>query len=48
VAAAYRQRGSDATREAPTVIAVGLTGRSRETGRAVWGGGEARSTEEAG
>ncbi len=26
----------------------GSTGNSRETGRAVWGGGEARSTDEAG
>ena len=25
-----------------------LTGNSRETGRAVWGDGEARSTDEAG
>ena len=27
---------------------LGSTGNSRETGRAVWGGGEVRSTEEAG
>src|ERR1700729_1486509 len=41
-------RGLKATREAPAVIAVGSTGSSRETGRAVWGGGEACSTDEAG
>jgi hypothetical protein len=27
---------------------VGSTGNSREIGRAVWGGGEARITDEAG
>jgi len=27
---------------------MGSTGNSRETGRAVWGGGEVRSTAEAG
>ena len=41
-------KGTKATRETPTVIAVGSTGGSRGTGRAVWGGGEARSTDEAG
>jgi hypothetical protein len=48
MATACRHRRPEATREAPTVIAVRSTGTSRETGRAVWGGGEARSTEEAG
>ena len=49
MAMACRQRRPDATREAPAVIAVsGSTGNSRETGRAVWGSGEVRSTEEAG
>ena len=48
VATACKQRGLKATREAPAVIAVGSTGSSRETGRAVWGGGEACSTDEAG
>ena len=48
VATACRHRGHDATREAPAVIAEGSTGNSRETGWAVWGGGEARSTDEAG
>jgi len=38
-----------ATRETPAVIAFsGSTGNSRETGRAVWGGGEVRTTDEAG
>jgi len=45
-ATACKQRGSDATREAPAVLQS--TGNSRETGRAVWGGGEARSTGEVG
>ena len=48
VATACKQRGLKATREAPTVIAVGSTGSSRETGRPVWGDGEACSTNEAG
>lgn len=48
LATACRQRGPDATREAPAAIAVGSTGNSRETGWAVWGGGEARTTDEAG
>ena len=48
VATACRHSGPGATREAPAVIAVGSTGNSRETGRAVWGGGEVRSTDEAG
>ena len=48
VATACRHRGPGATREAPAVIAVGSTGNSREPGRAVWGDGEARTTEEAG
>ena len=49
MATACRHRRSDATREAPAVSAVTRsTGSSRETGRAVWGGGEARSTDEAG
>jgi hypothetical protein len=31
------------------ILAVwGSTGNSREPGRAIWGGGEARSTDEAG
>jgi hypothetical protein len=47
-ATACRQRGPEATREAPAVIAVRSTGNSREPGRAVWGGGEARKTDEAG
>ena len=38
----------DATREAPAVRRVTSTGRPRGTGRAGWGGGEARSTDEAG
>ena len=38
-----------ATREAPAVRARDRsTGRPRGTGRAVWGGGEARSSDEAG
>jgi hypothetical protein len=43
-------RKADATREAPAEMleGSGSTGNSREPGRAVWGGGEARSTEEAG
>jgi len=48
MAMAGTHRRPDATREAPAVIAVGSTGNSRETGRAVWGGGEVRSTAEAG
>jgi hypothetical protein len=48
MAMACTPRRPDATREAPAVIAVGINGNSRETGRAVWGGGEVRSTEEAG
>ena len=43
MAMACRQRRPDATRETPAVIAGGSTDNSRETGRAVWGGGEARS-----
>jgi hypothetical protein len=49
MAMACRHRRPDATRETPAVIAFsGSTGNSRETGRAVWGDGEACSTEEAG
>jgi hypothetical protein len=48
MAMACTHRRPDATREAPTVIAVRSTGNSRETGRAGWGDGEVRSTEEAG
>ena len=49
MAMACTHRRPDATREAPAVIAFsGSTGNSRETGRVVWGGGEARSTNEAG
>ena len=48
MATASRQSCPVATREAPAVIAVGSTDNSRETGQAVWGGGEARSTDEAG
>jgi hypothetical protein len=48
MAMACTHRRPDATREAPAVIIIRSTGNSRETGRAVWGGGEARSTEEAG
>ena len=29
-------------------LQLGSTGNSREPGRAVWGGGEARSTDETG
>ncbi len=47
VATACRHSESGATRGAPTVIVSGSTGNSRETGRAVWGGGEVRSTVEA-
>jgi hypothetical protein len=47
LATACRQKGPEATREAPAVIA-GSTGNSREPGRAVWGGGEVRTTDEAG
>jgi hypothetical protein len=42
MATACRQRGTDATREAPAVILIGSTGDSRGSGWAVWGGGEAR------
>jgi len=50
VAMACTQRGPDATREAPMGDpgSSGSTGNSREPGRADWGGGEARSTDEAG
>src|SRR5262249_11749852 len=48
LATACRQRGPYATREVPAVIAFGSTGNSRETGRADWDDGEARSTAEAG
>ena len=48
LATACRHRGPDATREAPAVIAWRSTGSSRESGRAVWGGGGARTTDEAG
>ena len=49
MAMACRQRRPDATRETPNGDRIkGSTGNSRETGRAVWGGGEARTTEEAG
>ena len=50
VAMACTQRGSEATREAPLGDpgGSGSTGNSREPGRAVWGSGEARSTDEAG
>ena len=48
LATACRQRGPYATREVPAVIAVRSTGNSRETGRADWDDGEARSTGEAG
>ena len=44
-----RQGEHHATREAPAVIAVRTQPeRPRGTGRAVWGGGEVRSTDEAG
>jgi hypothetical protein len=47
-ATACRHRRPDATREAPSSgRGHGSTGNSRETGQAVWGGGEARSTDEA-
>ena len=49
MAMACRHRRPDATREAPSGgRGHGSTGNSRETGQAVWGGGEARSTDEAG
>ena len=50
VATACRQRGSDATREVPAVIAVRINWQlaEGEKGRADWDGGEARSTDEAG
>ena len=49
MATACRHRRPDATRETPAVIAFsGSTGNSRETGRVVWGGGEVRTTDEAG
>src|SRR5207244_1314464 len=48
MATACRQKGPAATREAPAVIARRSTGTSRELGQAVWGDGEARSTNEAG
>jgi hypothetical protein len=49
VATACRHRGSGATREAPAVIAVRDQLATRESqGRAVWGGGEVCTTEEAG
>ena len=41
-------REARATREAPWRDQRWSTGRPRGTGRAPWGGGEARSTEEAG
>jgi hypothetical protein len=43
MAMACKQRGLDATREAPAMILTRSTGNSREPGRVVWGGGEARS-----
>jgi hypothetical protein len=49
MATACTHRRPEATREAPAEIAVGINWQlSRETGRAVWGGGEARTTDEAG
>jgi len=48
LATACRPRGPYATREVPAVIASGSTGNSRETGRADWDGGEARTTDKAG
>ena len=48
-ATACRHRRPDATRETlAVVLSHGSTGNSRETGQAVWGGGEARITEETG
>ena len=41
-------REAHATRETPTRDQGRSTGRPRGTGRARWGGGEARSTAEAG
>jgi hypothetical protein len=40
------RRRADRARNATAMLAQNLL--ARETGRAVWGGGEARSTEEAG
>ena len=48
MATACLHREIDATREAPGGGGVTPTGRPRGTGRAAWGGGEARSTVEAG
>ena len=48
VATACRHRGSDATREAPAVIAVGINWQLARDRPGRMGGGEARSTEEAG
>ena len=50
LAMACTQRGPDVTREAPfgDPGGSGSTGNSREPGWADWGGGEARSTDEAG
>ena len=42
------RRRPDATWEAQRGSRSGSTGNSRETGRAVWGDGADRSTEEAG
>jgi hypothetical protein len=47
MAMACTRRRPDATREAPAVIQKGSTGNSREMGRAIWGGGEVGSTDEA-
>ena len=44
-------RKAHATREAPSVVRPGMTGptrRPRGRGRALWGGGEVRSTAETG
>ena len=48
MATACLHRENDATREAPGGGRVSPTGRPRGTGRAAWGGGEVRSTVEAG
>src|SRR5215469_463011 len=46
-ATACRQRRPGATGETANGDRTQSTGSSRETGRAVWGGGEVRSPEEA-
>jgi len=48
LATACRQSGSCATREVPAVIAVWINWQLVRERLAVWDGGEARSTDEAG